>query len=95
MPTKAVTAFGSTGVAASAVARVEKIDGAAVDVITFAPGALLGRHPNRLWQLFVLISGAGWVSGSDGVPAQLEPGEGVLWEPGEVHESGSDQERQQ
>ena len=85
-----VAAFGSRGVAACAVMRVDDVDGAGVDVLAFGPGALLGRHPTRLWQLFTLVSGPGWVSGPDGVREPLAAGEAVLWEPGEEHESGTD-----
>lgn len=87
---KRVDAFGSVGVAAAALARLEKVDGAGVDVLTFEPDGLLGRHPTRLWQLFLLVSGTGWASGSDGVRERLVPGDAVLWEPGEEHESGTD-----
>ena len=87
---KRVDASGSAGVTAAALARLEKVDGAGVDVLTFEPGGLLGRHPTRLWQLFLLVSGTGWASGSDGVQERLVPGDAVLWEPGEEHESGTD-----
>jgi quercetin dioxygenase-like cupin family protein len=87
---KRVEAFGSVGVAAAAVARLGRVDGAGVDVLTFGPGGLLGRHPTRLWQLFLLVSGTGWVSGSDGIHERLLPGDAVLWRPGEEHESGTD-----
>ncbi len=85
-----VTAFGSSGVTASPHARVEAVEGAGVDVLTFAPGALLGRHPTRLWQLFAPVAGRGWVSGSDGVRVTVVAGDCVLWEPGEEHESGTE-----
>jgi hypothetical protein len=85
-----ITAFGSNGVTASALARVDGVDGAGVDVLTFGPGALLGRHPTGLWQLFALVSGSGWASGADGFRTQLESGDAVLWEPGEEHVSGTD-----
>ena len=87
---KRVDAFGSAEVAAAALARVEKVDGAGVDVLTFEPGGVLGRHPTRLWQLFSLVSGTGWASGHDDVRERLVPGDAVLWEPGEEHESGTD-----
>lgn len=88
---KRVDAFGSTGVASAALARVGEVEGAAIDVLTFAPGGRLGRHPTRLWQLFSLVSGAGWASGSGGVEERLVPGDAVLWEPGEEHGSGTDE----
>ena len=85
-----MTAFGSRGVTATPHARVAAVEGAAVDLMTFAPGAVLGQHPTRLWQLFALVAGHGWVSGSAGVRVLLAAGECVVWEPGEQHESGTD-----
>jgi quercetin dioxygenase-like cupin family protein len=84
-----VAEFGSRGVTASQLARVGAVEGAAVDVLSYEPGAWLGRHPTRLWQLFAVVAGEGWVAGADGVRAELVAGEGVIWEPGEEHESGT------
>jgi len=62
-----------------------------VDVLTFEVGAVLWRHPTRLWQLFSVVLGAGWASGADAVHVPVAAGDCVLWEPGEEHESGSDE----
>jgi quercetin dioxygenase-like cupin family protein len=62
-----------------------------VVVIEIGPGGLVGRHPAVVAQLFVVVRGTGWVSGSDGLRIQISAGEAVLWEPGEEHESGSDE----
>lgn len=88
---KPITAFGTTGLAASALTRVGVVDSAAVDVLAFEPGALLGRHPTRLWQLFSVVSGTGWTSGGDALREPLVPGDAVLWEPDEEHENGTDE----
>jgi quercetin dioxygenase-like cupin family protein len=60
-------------------------------VIELAPGGIVGRHPAGVAQLFVVVRGSGWASGSDGERVPIEAGEAVLWEPGEEHESGSDE----
>jgi quercetin dioxygenase-like cupin family protein len=62
-----------------------------VVVIEIGPGGLVGRHPAVVAQLFVVVRGTGWVSGADGLRIQISAGEAVLWEPGEEHESGSDE----
>ena len=59
-------------------------------VIEIAPGGVVGRHPAVVPQLFVVVRGSGWVSGADGEREPIEPGQAVLWERGEEHESGSD-----
>jgi quercetin dioxygenase-like cupin family protein len=41
-------------------------------------------------QLFSVLRGSGWVSGADGERGGIAAGESVLWEPGEEHESGSE-----
>ncbi|MGY1834294.1 hypothetical protein ACI79P_04210 [Blastococcus sp. SYSU DS0510] len=86
-----ITAFGSRGVSMVPPARVlEPVAGFAVHVATYAAGAVLGRHETRLWQLLAVVSGDGWAAGADGVRVPLAAGDAVLWEPGELHESGSD-----
>ena len=60
-------------------------------VIEIGPGGVVGRHPSVVRQLFVVVRGSGWVSGADGLRIQISAGEAVLWEPGEEHESGSDE----
>lgn len=86
-----VADFGSHGVTASTLARVGAVEGAALDVLTFEAGTVLGRHPTRLWQLFSVVHGAGWAYGADGVRVPAVARDCVLWEPGEEHKSGSEE----
>jgi quercetin dioxygenase-like cupin family protein len=60
-------------------------------VIEVGPGGVVGRHPAGVAQLFVVVSGSGWVSGADGERETIRSGEAVLWERGEEHESGSEE----
>jgi quercetin dioxygenase-like cupin family protein len=62
-----------------------------VVVIEVGPGGVVGRHPAGPHQLFAVVSGSGWVSGADGVREPVSSGDIVVWEPGEEHESGSDE----
>ena len=62
-----------------------------VVVIEMEPGGVLGRHPAGVAQLFAVVRGAGWVSGGDGAREPIGAGETVMWDPGEEHESGSDE----
>jgi quercetin dioxygenase-like cupin family protein len=86
-----VTEYGSRGVHMSEAARLEEVDGISVHLARIAPGGLLGRHPTRVWQLFAVTSGSGWVTASDGVRHAIQSGQAVMWSPGEVHQSGSDE----
>jgi quercetin dioxygenase-like cupin family protein len=59
-------------------------------VVEIAPGGVVGRHPAGAPQLFVVVRGSGWASGTEGQRMPLEAGDAVAWEAGEEHESGSD-----
>jgi quercetin dioxygenase-like cupin family protein len=89
-PSRVLESFGSTGARLTAAARVvEPQDGFAVDVVRLAPGGSIGRHPTRLWQLFLVVEGSGWVSGAEDRPVPVEAGTAALWSPGEEHGSGT------
>ena len=51
------------------------------------PGGKIGRHPARGFQLLVVVSGELRVSGDHDEVVELRPGQAVLFEPGEHHES--------
>ncbi|MGY1708956.1 hypothetical protein ACI8AC_05545 [Geodermatophilus sp. SYSU D00758] len=90
VPERGMTAHGSAGVGLRAVARVlAPQDGFAVDVVRLAAGGRLGRHPTALWQLLVVVEGAGWVAGADAERRPVAAGTAALWAPGEEHETGS------
>jgi quercetin dioxygenase-like cupin family protein len=59
--------------------------------IEVGPGGVVGRHPTGSHQLLAVVSGSGWVSGADGEREPVAAGDVVIWEPGEEHESGSEQ----
>jgi quercetin dioxygenase-like cupin family protein len=53
-------------------------------------GGFIPRHPATGPQLFAVVEGTGWVSGADGKRVPVKPGIAAFWEPGESHESGTD-----
>jgi quercetin dioxygenase-like cupin family protein len=83
---RSITQFGSREAAVRGVTR----EGHVV-VVEISPGGVLGRHPATVAQLFVVVSGSGWVRGADGGRVEIAAGEAALWEAGEEHESGSGQ----
>lgn len=86
-----VREFGSHQVQMAEAARLQ-IDGEfRTHLARIAPAGLLGRHPTRLWQLFYVVDGAGWVSDDENQRFDISAGEAVLWSPGENHSSGSDE----
>ncbi len=68
-----VDRFGSRGV--DLVPLVVSESGvAAVDIAYIEPGGILGQHAAPIGQLFVVMSGSGWVRGSDVVRYPAVPG---------------------
>lgn len=61
-----------------------------VSCLTVEPGGVIGEHPAAGGQVFLLVSGSGWVAGPDGRRLDVRAGQGVRWDPEEVHTSGSD-----
>src|SRR4051794_10732332 len=55
------------------------------------PGGAIGRHPALGRQMLVVLEGQAVVSGDTGDSATLEPGQAALWEPGENHETRTEQ----
>ena len=62
-----------------------------VVVIEIGPRGVVARHPAVGAQLFAVVRGSGWVSGGGGERELIGGGEAVLWDPGEEHESGSEE----
>ena len=88
---RSITQYGSRGLTSTRTALREVSDGFGVSVSSYSPGGVAGRHPAALWQVFAVVLGSGWVSDSAGERQSIAAGQAVVWEPGELHESGSDQ----
>ena len=58
-------------------------------VLYFGPGGEIGPHEAHSGQLFVALSGNGWVAGVDGVRHALAEGQAAFVERGEIHSKGS------
>jgi len=85
-----VTEHWSNGLFMLEAARLAGADEVRVHVADVEPGGRLGLHPTRLWQLFCLLSGTGWVrlDGQERQPVAAR--QAILWAPGDRHESGSE-----
>jgi hypothetical protein len=57
--------------------------------LNIGPDGLLGTHPASAAQLFLVVSGEGWVAGPDGRRVPITAGWGVRWDAGEEHTSGT------
>jgi hypothetical protein len=86
LPGHAVSHVGSQGFTVAPVGRVT--DGH-VTCLHLAAGGRIGRHAAVGNQLLVLLSGDATVSGDDGAPVPLRPGQAASWVDGELHETVS------
>ncbi|HEU4784951.1 MAG TPA: hypothetical protein VFS83_16555, partial [Ktedonobacterales bacterium] len=55
-----------------------------------APGGRVGAHQATTRQLFLVMSGEGWVRGPEHERTSITVGQAAFWESGEEHESGSE-----
>ena len=53
------------------------------------PGGVVGQHEAVVGQLFCVVDGEGWVSGTDGARHPIATSEAAYWIPGEVHAAGT------
>ena len=83
-----VTAFGSRGVRAHPIQH--DAARAVVTSLWLEPGGHLGEHEAPVDQLFLVMSGDGWVAGADGQALPLRAGEAAYWRGGERHACGSE-----
>ena len=83
-----VTGHGSDALHATRIAQFA--EQARATCLAVGPDGLIGTHPAGSHQVLLIVSGSGWVSGSDGVRVPVSAGHGVYWEPGEVHTTGSE-----
>lgn len=75
---------------ATLIAHGEHSGQTRVSCLAIEPGGLIGEHPAAGGQLFLVVAGEGWVSGPDGQRLAIRAGQGVRWDPEEVHTSGSE-----
>jgi quercetin dioxygenase-like cupin family protein len=61
-----------------------------IGFIHIEKGGVVGYHQAPVPQLFIVVNGEGWIEGDDEKRVFLKCGEGVFWNKGEGHISGSD-----
>jgi quercetin dioxygenase-like cupin family protein len=59
-------------------------------VVYLEPGGEIGPHEAGFGQLFVAVSGEGWVAGGDGERLPLAEGQAAFIRRGETHSKGSE-----
>ena len=61
-----------------------------IGFIYIEAGGFVGLHEAPVPQLFIVIEGEGWVCGENREKLVVKQGDGVFWQVGQAHESGSD-----
>ncbi|GIG70294.1 cupin domain-containing protein [Phytomonospora endophytica] len=83
-----VTGHDSVGLHATRVAQFT--DTTRATCLAVAPGGVIGTHPAASHQVLLIVSGSGWVAGTDGARVPVTAGQAAYWAPGEVHTTGTD-----
>ena len=61
-----------------------------IGFITIEQGGIVGYHKAPVPQLFLVVEGQGWVEGENKQRVTIKSGQGVFWNKGEGHISGSE-----
>ena len=85
---KVIERYGSAGLRATRVAA--GTGEVQLTCLALAAGGVIGTHPATGTQLFLVITGEGWVAGPDGRRVAVSAGWGVRWDDGEEHTSGTE-----
>lgn len=75
---------------ASAVQLASGVGSTLVYAIHFEPGGVIGPHQAGFDQIFLVVGGAGWAAGADGMRRPLVSGQAARFSLGELHSKGSD-----
>ncbi|MCB9451900.1 MAG: cupin domain-containing protein [Anaerolineaceae bacterium] len=79
--------FESSGATVTLVAKPTTLQAV---IMHIAPRGVVGYHQAIHNQLFLVVSGEGWVRGETPERTPIQAGEAAFWSAGEWHESGSE-----
>jgi len=85
---RTIELFNSVG--ASSVELAHGVGESHAYAVHVEPGGSIGEHPAGFDQLFLVVQGAGWVAGTDGVRHNVGTNKGAFVPKGEVHSKGSE-----
>ncbi|MGH2485640.1 MAG: hypothetical protein ACRDHE_06485 [Ktedonobacterales bacterium] len=83
----AITQFGSQR---AIITGIQRTSGPVhIACMHIGPSGGVGYHQATTRQLFLVVTGVGWVTGADRAQRPIAAGEAAYWDTGEWHESGS------
>ena len=74
---------------AAITSLIENSGEATINAIYLGMNGILGKHEAHQDQLFVVVSGRGWVQSGDDEPIAVRSGQAIFWQAGELHTSGT------
>jgi quercetin dioxygenase-like cupin family protein len=86
VPRRQIDAHGSKGFTVGALGLTAD---AHLVVVRLRPGGVIGRHRAAGTQVLLVVDGDAVVSGGDGEPREIDPGQAAVWDTGEEHETRS------
>ncbi len=89
---KQVDAYGSKNFFISPISRIlEEQVSMQIAGMNLTKGGLIGGHEATVTQMLIVVEGEGLVKGADRVALPIKKGQVVLWEPGEWHETSTEE----
>ncbi len=85
---KILSSFDSRHARLSGIAHLQAE--AQVSNLYLEPDGMVGLHPASTPQLFLVVSGSGWVYSETSGRVPISAGQAAYWEKGEQHASGTD-----
>jgi quercetin dioxygenase-like cupin family protein len=87
VPRRQVDAHDSVGFSVGALGLTAD---AHLVVVRLRAGGVIGRHRAPGTQVLLVVDGDAVVSGRDGEPREIGPGQAAVWDSGEEHETRSE-----
>ncbi|NDI33845.1 cupin domain-containing protein [Chengkuizengella sediminis] len=82
---KEITAFDSKNLIMSRI--IKESDSLHISCMFIGPDGVVGHHQALGSQLFLVVSGEGFVRGKEDIKTPIKEGQAAFWEPGEWHET--------
>ncbi|MCI3918975.1 DUF2793 domain-containing protein [Paenibacillus sp. TRM 82003] len=90
---KSIDSFGSRNMVITPIMKSveEKIKFVQMGCIHLLEDGVIGGHEASVSQIFIVITGSGWVTGKEKLNKEIKAGELAFWESGEWHEVRTEQ----
>jgi quercetin dioxygenase-like cupin family protein len=86
-----INQFNSAGAVYARILRTDHKSKMQAGCFYIRQDGIVGHHEAILPQLLLVVSGEGWVAGSDGKRKPISEWQAAFWEKGEWHSAGSSQ----